>query len=75
MSGHRLDGSTLSRFGFFVGHAAQLPFDFNEALPAITPRAAMIAELTNSASMNRGAMRGARRSPGSAGCESTGRLS
>jgi hypothetical protein len=74
MSGHRLDGSTVARFGFFVGNEARLPFDFHEVIAAIAPRAAMIAEPTNSASMNRGTMRGVPRSLGSAGCESTGRL-
>jgi hypothetical protein len=36
------DRGLIPRLGFFVGHEAQLPFDFNEVIAAIAARVAMI---------------------------------
>ena len=35
----------IPRLGFFVGHEAQIPFDFDELIASIAPRPVMIVEL------------------------------
>jgi pimeloyl-ACP methyl ester carboxylesterase len=36
--------SLIPRLGFFIGHEQQLPYDFNELIATIAPRAALIVE-------------------------------
>jgi len=34
----------IPRLGFFVGHEAQIPYDFHELLAAIAPRPALVVQ-------------------------------
>jgi pimeloyl-ACP methyl ester carboxylesterase len=39
---YALDRGVIPRLGFFIGHEAQIPYDFQDVLAAIAPRAALV---------------------------------
>jgi pimeloyl-ACP methyl ester carboxylesterase len=41
---YSVERGLIPRLGFFIGHEQQLPFDFNELIATIAPRAALIVE-------------------------------